>query len=611
MRTTTILSAGALVACCAAIYGCHGHGQEGAAVPVTPVAADIRAASPGGETPAPATPAAPATPGNRWGLLIGIDDYTHLGKLSFCGADMRELEHRLCHGGFPAEHIYRLDDHARDTAKRPTKSSIENELQLVLSNVQPGDLLLVAFSGHGIESGGASFLCPQDATIDDVRTMILLDDPQRATGIFRQLYDSRATHKVLLVNACRNNLRPSNQKAPGDPGDTNRFSLAVQNAPPGMALLTSCSPGEYSREDTVLGHGVFMNFVLQCLYNGYVEKRKIGMLELCLFVDDKTKNHVAQKYHEQQHPYYKIDGPDFPVTESPGRGPDHGFVPPGTPPPPPGPATKTNNIGMKLALIPAGLFRIGAPDADKDRSANERPPHDVRITRPFYIGANKVTREQFQQFVTEIGHETAAEKETGLLTFLGKKTWRDPGFLPSGQDPVVCVTYDDATAFCGWLTSREGKTYRLPTEAEWEYAARAGTESKFFFGNEEKDLAKNAWFFGNATKATTQPVGLMPANKWGLCDVCGNAMEWCSDWYDKSWYASSPKDDPLGPIAGTDRVIRGAWFHARTAEQCRVSKRSHCLPSTHLNGLGFRVIEQIPLGSDLNPAEEHPAAEKK
>jgi formylglycine-generating enzyme required for sulfatase activity len=250
---------------------------------------------------------------------------------------------------------------------------------------------------------------------------------------------------------------------------------------------------------------------------------------------------------------------------------------------------------MSLRLIPAGEFLMGSPNWDKNAAANERPAHLVRITRAFYVGVYKVTRQQFRQFVTSTNYKTAAETQSDVSTLFGKKTWIDPGFYQDDTHPVVCVTWEDAGKFCAWMTSKEHVTYRLPTEAEWEYACRGGAESRFFYGNDETKLGDNAWYFGNAKAGATHPLGQKPPNAWGLYDVCGNAMEWCSDWYDKDWYASSgAKNDPVGPESGTYRVIRGAWFHASSVQDCRLAKRSFCPPSTHLNGLSFRVVVELP-----------------
>lgn len=170
-----------------------------------------------------------------------------------------------------------------------------------------------------------------------------------------------------------------------------------------------------------------------------------------------------------------------------------------------------NSIGMKLRLIPAGEFIMGESlppkeTADLFREAyhyevwtaglkSERPPHRVRITKPFYLGASEVTRGQFRQFVTDIGYATEAERGEPRgaigwhdLDVSKDYSWRNPGFAQTDEHPVVCVSWNDAVAFCKWLGRKEGKEYRLPTEAEWEYACRAGTRTRYFSGDDPETL---------------------------------------------------------------------------------------------------------------------------
>ena len=161
--------------------------------------------------------------------------------------------------------------------------------------------------------------------------------------------------------------------------------------------------------------------------------------------------------------------------------------------------TITNSIGMRLTLIPEGTFEMGSPEGDKDAEQDEKPQHRVRITRPFYLGVHEVTRGQFRRFVDEAGYQTEAEKdgkggwgwneETKKFEQNTRYTWQNPGFEQTDDHPVVNVSWNDATAFAEWLSRKEGKTYRLPTEAEWEYACRAGTTSRYSCDDDPEGLA--------------------------------------------------------------------------------------------------------------------------
>src|SRR5262249_33806279 len=140
-----------------------------------------------------------------------------------------------------------------------------------------------------------------------------------------------------------------------------------------------------------------------------------------------------------------------------------------------------------------------------------------------------------------------------------KITWKDPGFEQADDHPVVCVSWGDAVAFCAWLSKKEGKYYFLPTEAQWEYCCRAGSRTKFGFGEDEKEAELYAWYDAHAANHT-QPVGKKKPNAWGLYDTHGNAWEWCADRFAGDYYLRSPKEDPPGTGSGDRHVARGgSW----------------------------------------------------
>jgi len=234
-----------------------------------------------------------------------------------------------------------------------------------------------------------------------------------------------------------------------------------------------------------------------------------------------------------------------------------------------------NSIGMTMVLIPAGQFSMGLPDSDKDAIPVEKPQHRVRITKPFWLGMHLVTVGQFRKFV-EASKYNAGTK------------WQKPFTSQTDDHPVVNVSWSDAKEFCAWLTKKEGKKYRLPTEAEWEYACRAGTRTKYSFGDNESDLGDHAWFLLNSDNQT-HAVGQKKPNAWGLSDMHGNAWQWCEDWFDDGYYSHSPTDDPTGPTtAGSGRVSRGGGWMA-PARGCRSAGRTYGAPGYRFNNMGFRV----------------------
>jgi formylglycine-generating enzyme required for sulfatase activity len=262
------------------------------------------------------------------------------------------------------------------------------------------------------------------------------------------------------------------------------------------------------------------------------------------------------------------------------------------PPAAPGPAggdivAKVKKVaGIDLVSMPAGEFHMGSDRDDKDAFDVEKPRHKVRITRPFYLGKYKVTVGQFKRFVAATGYQTEAEKAGDLWT------WEKPGFQrgfdQTDEHPVVCVSWNDADAFCRWLAQATGAPVRLPREAEWEYSCRAGTATKFSFGDNEMDLGDYAWYSANSGGGGTHPCGLKKPNAFGLYDMHGLAWEWCAD--GKRTYRDQEETDPEGPMgAGASRVIRGgSWGNVPQA--CRAANRADYAPSVHWGRCGFRVL---------------------
>jgi formylglycine-generating enzyme required for sulfatase activity len=289
-------------------------------------------------------------------------------------------------------------------------------------------------------------------------------------------------------------------------------------------------------------------------------------------------------------------------------------------------------VKMELVLIPAGEFKMGSGESAEATAAffnktygenflkadwfkDEHPQHRVRITKPFYLGTYHVTRGQFRQFVADAGYKTDAEKDEKpgaygwdpdkkAFDFNAKYSWRNVGFEQTDEHPVVNVSWNDAVEYCKWLSKKESKTYRLPTEAEWEYACRAGTTTRYYSGDDPETLAKVGNVADAAAKAKfpdwkytikandgyvfTAPVGKFKPNAFGLYDMHGNAWQWCADWYGAEYYAKSPADDPTGPDTGDVRVLRGGSWSVGPIGS-RSADRDWYSPGFRYNDAGFRV----------------------
>ncbi|MBY0524212.1 MAG: SUMF1/EgtB/PvdO family nonheme iron enzyme [Gemmataceae bacterium] len=266
----------------------------------------------------------------------------------------------------------------------------------------------------------------------------------------------------------------------------------------------------------------------------------------------------------------------------------------------------TNSLGEEFALIPAGSFQMGSPESEKGRRADEGPRHLVTLTKPFYMGVHEVTVRDFRAFVDETKYQTQAER-TGKGAFRydadkkewvrdAKCIWKAPGYPIADDLPVTCVTWTDAAAFCEWLSKKEGRRYRLPTEAEWEYACRADTTTPFHFGTSPSIEQANVLSEADATaeKVHGLPVGVgsYRPNLWGLSDMHGNAAEWCADYYDPGAYRASFDKDPQGPSFGSKRVIRGgSCLEGSTGHRCA---SRHALPPNDANNVtGFRMVTPV------------------
>jgi len=251
------------------------------------------------------------------------------------------------------------------------------------------------------------------------------------------------------------------------------------------------------------------------------------------------------------------------------------------------PVEITNSIGMKLRLILDGEFMMGSAKSPQEivrmfnleedsakRYTNEHPQHKVRVTRPFYLGLTEVTQGQWK-------------------SVMGTEPWSGKDGVKEGSDYAVSyVNWEDATEFGKRLSAKEGEAYRLPTEAEWEYAFRGGTTSMYPFGDDDSrlwDYAENSY---DVRERYTHHVGQKKPNPWGLRGMHGNVWEWCQDWYGEDYYGASPESDPTGPTEGMTRVYRGGGW-AYLSGSYRPAFRGGYDPGWRFGRLGFRVARSL------------------
>jgi formylglycine-generating enzyme required for sulfatase activity len=251
-----------------------------------------------------------------------------------------------------------------------------------------------------------------------------------------------------------------------------------------------------------------------------------------------------------------------------------------------------------LARIPAGDFLMGAADAEED----QRPVHRVYVSE-FFISRFPVTHDEYARFVRATGHVAPAIRSLPLITAGGRDELFREMALPyvwdkdhpptgHGSHPVVLVRYDDALAYCAWMAETIRRPTRLPTEAEWEKAARGGADGLRYPWGNEIDPSRGNYLADPSAKRQrgTRPTGTYPPNAFGLYDMCGNVWEWVSDWYGAEYYGLGDARDPKGPSGGSVRIVRGGSWVNEDMSMLRCSYRHRVPPDTYAYSIGFRIV---------------------
>jgi uncharacterized protein (TIGR02996 family) len=262
--------------------------------------------------------------------------------------------------------------------------------------------------------------------------------------------------------------------------------------------------------------------------------------------------------------------------------------------------TWTNSLGMEFALMLPGTFLMGSPESEDEHSDDEIL-HPVTLSQPFLLGVSPVTVSAFQSFVAATNYQTQAEKSGEAYAYLRDRwlqdpsiNWRNPAFEQTKQHPVVCLSWNDTQKMVSWLNTVEGRNglvYSLPTEAQWEYACRAGTTTTYWWGDDASRLGEYAWFQANS-EYKTHPVATRKPNPWGLYDMHGHVWEWCADLYGD--YPSSAVQDPRGASEGSEGVFRGgSWCNG--AADCRSAYRVAASPRLRTVFYGCRLAVAVRL----------------
>jgi formylglycine-generating enzyme required for sulfatase activity len=517
--------------------------------------AGIRGTPPAPSSTAYLGPQVPAWVGEKWAIIVGVNAYDDPGlrNLEYGVRDAELVYSTLTTApdGFPPDNVVLLTDSQPESSHRPTRSRLLAYLTVFFGEAAPDDTVLLYFAGHGDESQGQSILLPSDAALANPGyTGLPLE------VVKEYLRQCGARKKVLIVDCCHSGMG----RSVGCMGEATARGLF--DGAEGLVTMASCDQGELSYEWNEKRHGAFTYFLAQGL-TGEADLDRDGIVvasELNRYVWDKTRRWALQQ-GLRQHPkcVSAVQG-DIPLVgvRGSGRLPLVGArARRGD--------TMTGPDGGVLVWTLPGSFDMGSDDGYDE----EKPVHHVTITKGFWLGQCQVTNAQYRRFCDESGRTFPAESDQ------------------PDNHPVVHVSWEDAQAYCQYYG------LRLLTEAEWEWAARGERASVYPWGD-EWDVAQCCNRHNQGAGGRTFEVGHFPdgASWCRALDMAGNVMEWCSDWYAR--YPVGSARDPLGPIDGTYRVLRGgSWNQDATKLSFRCARRFSIDPTTRFADIGFRCARDL------------------
>ena len=498
----------------------------------------------------------------RYALLIAVTKYRHTALNTPRPLKYPEIDAKAV-GTFLQRHGYEVDFLLGQQA---TQQHVKSKLAALANRGNHQGACVVGLWGHGVEFDGSdeAMFCPFDAKMriakdangkelyDSREKLMNEPDPSSLVGMSSVLSGLRlcgAGNRLLIADCCRSSSNRPRGRAFG-------ATVKLTDLPDNTAAIFACKADEEAFEHDDWGHGAFSSALLNQLSN-MVAREEPSITSIL----GPLKNDVAKlvrdvsKGKDKQTIDPLVNGlPDLKLKS-------------------PLPRLVTNRLGMQLRLIPAGEFLMGSPLTERGRDDAEEQ-HRVRITKPYYLGVTEVTQGQWK-------------------SVMGTEPWSGKSYVRGGSDyPATYVPWTEAVEFCKKLSQREGEPYRLPTEAEWEYACRAGSKTAYSFGDAASSLKDYEWFRDNADHAGedyAHRVAQKRANAFGLYDMHGNVWEWCADWYDKDYYGKSPLSDPTGPDSSSFRVVRGGCWYA-PSHVCRSAFRARGLTDYRTSSLGFRVL---------------------
>jgi formylglycine-generating enzyme required for sulfatase activity len=549
---------------------------------------------------------------NSHALVIGISEYGFLPKskwLDYAAKDAAELREVLIRSyGFLPENVTVLLN------EQATKANTEHALSALADDrrIKSDDRVLIFFSGHGqtVKSGNGGdmgFLIPYDAKVDlehPENRGPYLDSCIPMDHIWSYVESSPAKHSLVIADACFGGLLIHGRAL--TPEKPSLSFIASQLSRRAQQVLTAGGKGEEAQEDPKLGHG-YLTFKL--LEELKAQAATPDSIILTSQLATHLKTSVANLSHAKQTPQFgnhnNTEGDFVFVTTAPQPVPQLGATAVAArEEQPTKAAVKMPQIdakyGLELVEIPAGEFAMGSTEEEvnailafgspikREWIVGEKPQHTVYLDT-YYIGKTPVTAGQYKQFCAATGYAMPPEPggKVGIFDV--------PHFNPhwsKDDHPIVNVSWNDAVAYCKWLSKETGYAVSLPTEAQWEKAARGKDGRRYPWGPNWDDGSKCANSVAPNNLGSTMPVGSYPlgASPYGVLDMAGNVWQWCSDWFDAGYYQGSPDRNPTGPANGQYRVLRGGSWRNDSAIYFHSAVRYGVVPDGRGSLAGFRCV---------------------
>jgi formylglycine-generating enzyme required for sulfatase activity len=550
------------------------------------------------------TPAVSQTLGPRYALVIGNGGYRYVDSLPNTVNDASGIAKKLAGLGYSVEVLFDSD---LAGMSRAVSAWIR---QLSADRASEG---FFWYAGHGMQVSGENYLLPVDINAEDEAGIVYGSYP---LGRILLSLEQTARNKlnVVVLDACRDNPF---KNLPGGSRGLSRGFVTVEHPPQDIFVMFSTSPGTTAADGDRGQNSPFAEAFLKYMDSSEILPVMAGLVTRETMRLTGGKQRPYQNGSIVSELYYSLS------SGAPARGLSSGAGAASLSATPSG-ASSVNPPSVAvpspvMALIPAGTFTMGSPELELDRESFREVRRQVQMSA-FYLAPKELTVGEFRRFVEDTNYITTAEADGGAFAYDDAKgesvfradvNWRNSGFRQGDDHPVICVSWFDAVQYCNWLSVKEGlkpaytiagqtvnwdrnaNGYRLPTDAEWEYACRAGTSTPFSTG--ERISTSQANYNGNFPysignkglfRKVTVSSGSFPPNTWGIYDMHGNVWEWCWDYY--SLPNASPVTDPTGPVSGAHRINRGGGWTS-PAKSMRSALRGSDLPETAGNNLGFRL----------------------